>query len=169
MKKLKLIVLTLLVSIAGIFAQEVNSSQILQNNTLADSLSLKLNQLQRDYDYLRCDYELKCTKNELAIFCNQVNISSNGVLLNCYNSSFNYKLYTAYKNSYEAYLDTLESLENKITSLIVFVALKVRLSDFSDEEINLLQMTCESFDLQINSAKRALDYYKLVIDMYLQS
>ena len=47
--------------------------------------------------------------------------------------------------------------------------MKMLASDFSNEEINVLQLSCDHFDLQISSAEKALEYYKIVIDMYLKS
>ena len=169
MKKVALFILTMLCCVLNTNAQEIPTSQTDSNKAIIDSLSFQLNKLQRDYDYLRCEFDLKDLKNEVEIFCNKINISSNAVLLHCYNSGFNYVLYSAYEDNYEASIKAFESLKNAISAAKAFVAMKMMVSDFSEEEINLLQQLFDHSDLQINSAEQALKYYKVVIDMYLQS
>lgn len=58
MKKILLVIVIAMVGTLNALAQDVDSLQIDSTETSLDSLVVKLNTLQRNYDYLYCDLEL---------------------------------------------------------------------------------------------------------------
>ncbi len=137
-----------------------------QQNSIVDSLTTNLNKLQRDFNFLRCDFELTKKHHDLNDFCNNINTRSNGVLFNCYHGTFSYELYKAYSKNYESSVEALETLKQNITVVKTLVALIMYSSDFTSGERELLTMSCDLFDTELNSATSALNYYKVVIDIY---
>lgn len=169
MKRVVLAFMVVVFCILNVTAQDAHTLHNGRVDAVVDSLSFELNKLQKDYDFLRCDYEVKVLKNELSILYNKIDINANTMLIYYYNSSFNYELYKAFKDNYEAQLNALESLKKKIATVTSFVTLKILLSDFSDTEVDFLQTSLDYFDVQIDSAETALKRYKMAIDAYLKS
>ena len=87
MKKVLLLLVTF-VSVIYVSAQEVNSSQSQSAPISIDSLSIKLNEIQHNYDFMYCDYELHKLIMDLKDLAHSIDNSSNGVLINVYNSRF---------------------------------------------------------------------------------
>ena len=167
MKKLTLVILLAFMSIISATAQEADSLQTQHNEVNVEDLIVKTNKLQRDFDYLSCDFELTKLEHELTSFNNDISIKSNSILINCYHGSFKYDLYSAYKSNYKAYLDKLESLKKKISSVKMLVVLKSMTSNFTDEEIDLIAMRCDAFDTYLNSIDSALSLYNVILDLYV--
>lgn len=166
MKKLTLVILLAFMSIISATAQEADSLQTQHNEISVEDLIAKTNKLQRDFDYLSCDFELTKLEGELNSFNNDIRISSSSILINCYHGSFNYDLYSAYKRNYEALLNKYESLKQKVSSVQRLVILKSMTSNFTDKEIDLISMRCDAFENHFNSIESALDYYKVVLASY---
>lgn len=169
MKKLLLITMLTAMSVVGAFAQEKATLPMKSNDAVVDSLVTQLNKLQRDYDYLSCDFELNKLQDDLDDFSSEVSIKSNAVLLNCYHSSFNYALYKAYNNYYQSCLDKLETLKIKVTSVAALIISKMYMFDFTEEERKVLLKGCNLLENQLEVANNALNYYKVVLDMYMNS
>ncbi|MBQ3212424.1 MAG: hypothetical protein IJB40_02740 [Alistipes sp.] len=163
----KIFVLMVLCTLSmSIFAQEVDS---LQSNPInVDSLAVKLDKLQRDYDFLKCDYELNRMQLKLEIFANQINNSSTALEINCYHYSGTYmkELYLANKDKYNSSVDMLNSLKETIGQLKAMIAIKIISSNFSENEIALLNNQCNTLDLGVRVVEKALSSYKVVIDWF---
>jgi CRISPR/Cas system-associated endonuclease Cas3-HD len=152
----------LVVSVLHAYAQDVDSSA----SITIDDLSLKLEKLQHDYDYLTCDFELYRLKSELDGLSQDANIKANGVLINIYNSQYNRELYTAYTRNYDAYCALFDTLKEKYEHLKTMVMLKIVKSIFSDTQLSVINATFNSIDKSIATVDSALDYYNYVVKAY---
>ena len=101
MKKLLLFIVAIICALST-SAQEIDSSRAQPVAVSIDSLSIRLNKLQRDYDFMYCDYELHKLLMDLKDLSHSIGKSSNAVLINFYNSRFDRDLYNSYLNDYDA-------------------------------------------------------------------
>ena len=169
MKKLTLIILIAFMGIVNAMAQEADSLQTQQTDVIVDGVTIaKYNKLQRDFDFLRCKFEVTEMNNALDSFIQDVKISSLEVRHNCHHGSFNYDLYKAYKAGLNLKKIQLEKYKEKCASVATQVALIVYMyeSDFSELEKDLLTKGLDMFDRYIESAEGALKIYEIAIDMY---
>lgn len=168
MKKVIFSILVAFMGIMSVTAQEQKSDSIQSNSIYAyvDSLSVKLEKLQHDYDFLYCNYKLEDIQNDLTDLANNINIKSNAVLIDCYHGRFNVDLYIAYRDNYDSSVDLFESLKETVASIKALVALKMLSSNFSEDEIKLLGHCFDVLDKGLVSSESALNYYKTVLGMY---
>ena len=160
MKKVLLLIIFAVTSVYA-SAQDTSSAAI-----TIDSLSVRLEKLQRDYDYLLCDFELTRMKAELNELSQDANIKSNSLLLDIYHSSYDRDLYSAYSRNYDVYCALFDSQKEKYEHLKTLVTLKAIASSFSDTQLSVLDSAFKSIDKSIASVDSALKYDKLVVDIY---
>ena len=150
-------------------AQDADSVQYRHTEISIDSLVVKLNTLQRDYDYLYCNYELNRVALELKDFSNSISISSNSLLISYYNTRFDIDLYTTYLELYKSNVQKLNSLKENIDVTKLIVTAKVLTSNFTEEEIKLITSNFELIDKSISTVNSSLEYFKVVIEAYKSS
>ena len=166
MKRVIFLFLVSIISIIPAAAQETDSLQNKFTHAHIDSLSSRLNKLQHDYDFLRCQYELKIIQLELNRFINSLNISSNEILIDRYHRIFNIDLYTSFRNKYDAYTELFNSLKESVSQVKTLVALMCITSNFSNKEEEYLSHSSSTLDKSITAAESSLNYYKVVLDNY---
>lgn len=163
-------VFLLLVAIASVlqsFAQEKKDS--LQNQTATvsvDSLSVRMDRLQHDYDFMYCDYELHKQIMDLKDLAQSIDISSNGVLIDVYNGRFNRDLYNAFLDNYDAKSAFLDMLKKKTEVVKTAVFVKILSSNFTDKEIEVISQSFSVIEKATTTVERSLDYYNAAIKAY---
>lgn len=165
MKKL-LLLLVALVSALQASAQNVESMQNQSATVSIDSLSLRLNKLQHDYDFMYCDYELHKLLMDFKDMSNSIHISSNGVVINYYNTKYERALYESYLNNYEAYSFSLNSLKDKYEVVRLLVLVKMASSNFIDAEQKVINSYFDTIQAAVTNAENALNYYDATIKAY---
>ena len=166
---MKKIILLIVISIVGVINATAQISNFSQSNDLKEcvnTLSIKLNSLQHDYDILYCNYILSDVQLNLKDFMNDLNTRANAILINCYNGRFDFDLYYAYNSSYNSSLELYDSMKERTESTKALVTLKIQTSNFTDDEIKLLRQSCKLVDDCLTSAQSSLNYIKVVLDMY---
>ena len=88
MKKVISLMLLIFASVGNLTAHDYNSAINTGLTKDVENLSSKLNTLQHDYDYLYCNYMLTDIQLNLKDFENGLNVKSNAILINCYQSRF---------------------------------------------------------------------------------
>ena len=165
--KQALLLIVAIVSALYASAQEKDSLQDQTTTVSIDSLSVRLERLQHDFDFLSCDYQLQKLIMDLKDLSHTVGNSSNGVVINVYtNSGYNSRLYNAYLKDYESdnYLfDTLKK-QSEVVRMMVFVKLMTK--DFSDKECDVLTSSLDVVDKAISAVENALNYYNVAIEAY---
>ena len=164
MKKLVLVICTLLCANV-LFAQE-NITKEKDLEAVVDSLSAKLNELQHNYDYLYCQHLLDEFNHSQTQESNSILIRTNQLKIDIYHGRFNYDLYNSYKRNYNAAMEKLDASKGKAESLKKLVTLKMITSNFSENELRVLQQGLKLFDYAINSVESALELYDLYIKEY---
>ena len=164
MKKLVLVICTLLYANV-IFAQE-NITKEKDLEAVVDSLSAKLKELQHNYDYLYCQHLLDEFNHSQIQESNSISIRTNQLKIDIYHGRFNYDLYNAYKDNYNSSMEKLDANKGKAESLKKLVTLKMITSNFSENELRVLQQGLKIFDYAINSVESALKLHNLYIKEY---
>ena len=165
MKKVLLLIISVL-SVIHAYAQNVDSLQPQSASITIDSLSLKLEKLQNDYNYLSCDFELYRVQMELNKLSQDANIKTNGVLIDIYNSRYDRELYDAYTKNYDSCCALFDSVKDKYEKIKTLVILRMATSDFSDTQHNVLMANFDTINQSVTAVDTALKYYNYVINAY---
>ena len=165
MKKIVLLVIAI-VSVLQASAQEVAS---LQNHSVAisvDSLTLRLNKLQHDYDFMYCDYSLQKVMIDLKELSQSIDITSNRVIINVYHSRYDRSLYNAYLDHYDVSCSEFDSLKETVETVRSFVLTKIAASDFTELELNVLKSRLDTISKSVSTVEVSLRYYNVTIQAY---
>ena len=166
MKKILLVIVIAMVGTLSALAQDVDSLQIDSTEKSLDSLVVKLNTLQRNYDYLYCDLELNKAQLELKDLSNSISIASNSLLISYYQGKYDRDLYDSYSRLYESYLNNLDSTYDKVDAVKLLVVGKALTSNFTEQEISIITKTIGLLDSSIANVESSLNHFKVVIDGY---
>ena len=163
-----LLLIAAIVSILCASAQEKKDSLQDQNATLSiDSLSVRLDRLQHDYDFLFCDYQLHKLIMDLKDLSHAISNSSNGVIINVYtNSGYNRNLYNAYLRNYESDCSLFDSLKEKAEVMRKKVFIELLTSDYSNTERDMLTLSLDVVDKAITLVENSLNTYNIAIKAY---
>lgn len=161
MKKVLLLIIISIVSVLHAYAQD--DTPQMQS---ADSIALKLAQLQKDYNYMSCDFQLFRMKSELNGLSQDANIKAIEVLLNTYNSRYSRDLYSAYLKNYDAYCALFDSKKEEYKHLNTWIMLQIATSDFTDTQLRVISATFDSIDKTIASVEASLDFYDSALQTY---
>lgn len=165
MKKTLLLIVAI-VSVLHASAQDVNSLQDQSGNVSIESLSLRLNKLQHDYDFMYCDYELNKLVMDLKDLKQSIDIISNGILINFYNNKYDRALYNSYVESYDSECALLDYLKDKIEATRKAVNVKMASSRFTDSELGVIVASYGLIEQLITSVEKALNYKHVAINAY---
>lgn len=166
MKRTLLMIVIVMVGSLNAIAQETESVQIDSTEISIDSLVVKLNTLQRNYDYLYCDLELNKAQLELKDLSNSISIASNALLISYYQGKYDRDLYDSYSRLYESYLKNLDSSCDKVEVVKLAVVSKALTSNFTEQEISVVTKTIGLLDSSIANVESSLKHFKVVIDGY---
>lgn len=165
MKRLILFIVAI-ISVLNAFAQETDSLRSQSAVIPIDSLSLRFNKLQHDYDFMYCDYELHKLIMDLKDLSHSIEISSNRVFINFYHSRFDNSLYNAYIKDYDSDCALYDSLKEKIDVVKIAVLAKMMSSGFSEQELNVLYASFGVIQKATTMVDSNLNYYDLSIKAY---
>ena len=160
MKKVLLLIIFAVTSVYA-SAQDTSSAAI-----TIDSLSVRLEKLQRDYDYLSCDFDLYRMKAELKELSQDVSIKSNEVLIGIYHGSYSRDLYLSYLKYYDVSCALFDSKKDEYEHLKTLVSLKATASKFSHTQLSMIDVILKSIDKSFELADSSLKYYKFLVDTY---
>ena len=161
--------LLLIFAIFGVLQVSAQDKESILDTTATvsiESISAKLDRLQHDYDYLKCDYELNKVIMDFKDLINTTDISANGLATYCFSGIFDDALYNSYVENYNSKCSLLESLKSTYDKVQVFVVLKSISSNFSQEEIDLLKSNLEFIQQCITGAKSSLEHFNLTIKTF---
>ncbi len=165
MKKVIVFIL-FVVSASHAYAQNVDSLHVQAQPITIDSLSLRFNKLQHDYDFLYCDYELHKLIMDLKDMSNSINTTTNVVVVDYYNMGYDRALYESFTNNYDAYCAHLDSLKERIAVVKLAVLVKMTKSDFSETEKAIISGSFDVIKSCVTTVEAALDYYDAAIRAY---
>lgn len=160
MKKL-FAILTMLMALLSVQAQ--NSTEI---SLKLDSVQLKLNQLQRENDFLNCEYKLSTLSSELKIFGIELQLKTNEIIRALDTNSLTNKNYQSYKMGYEQYVKLFESIKNNIGATNFYISKKIETSNLFEYQIDYLKNTAANIKPSLSYVQTCIDYYKAMLECY---
>ena len=160
MKRIVVILIALIVAI-NVNAQENSQSEDL--NARIDSLTTKLNQLQHDFDFLDCRYQIDKLTNDIKGFSTDIEMRSHSIYLDRVYLS---PLYESYKRYYDATIETLNAQKSNVEQLKALLFLKLFTLNFTEKEQELLKSSMKLLDKAVTSAEASLDLLKAALDGY---
>ena len=166
MKQIVLVILMMLLGVVNVMSQEIEKLPSQQTEISIDSLMIRINKLQHNYDCLECKFELQSLIFELKDLSNEISISSNNLLLYYLTSQMDIDFYTSYLGLYNAKVDSFNSSKEKVDMVKVLVSYKMLLSDFSEPELNVISQSFNAIDSLMSLVDQSLQYFKVVIDSY---
>lgn len=162
----KIFVLMVLCTLSmSVSAQEVDS---LQSNPInVDSLAVKLDKLQRDYDFLYCRSQLDRLQSELENMVLDIRIECNSIMSACFNHSKpDVDYYILCKDLYESKKETFDLKKLNASVVKSFVSLKMSFSNFSEVDTDVLNTSLTMLEKNLAFIEKLFDSYKNVLDMY---
>ena len=162
MKKIFLIIILLSGALYS-RAQDTDSIQVQPSATAPDTISKKVDELQHNYAFLHCKYELLELQMQVANELQDITSQARFIALSPYSTSLhkaNVKLY----NSSE---DLWNTLKEKFDAVKINCLLYVEIYDFSDKEINYIYSEFNYFtkmfkygDKQLENLYESIRAYK---------
>lgn len=168
-KELVLILVLLCTTIA--YAQKNDSSFMVApaDSTKDISLTQRVDSLEHELSYIKLSYELYTLNNDLSIFNNDIGVRTNAIQINIYTHNFDYKLYKAYKDNYEATKDKLLSYQDLIETKKTYFWLKIITYPNTEVEKKLLLSSYMTIDKGYSQLESSLKLMKICLDMYKDS
>lgn len=165
MKKALLLIIAV-VSVLQAYAQNADSMQAQSAAATIDSLSLRLEKLQYDYDFMSCDYQLKKLEWGLTNLKQDINIMANEILIRVFNTRYDRSLYTAFIEGYNSNSALFDTIKESFESIKTWVMLKVVSSNFSDTELNVISSDIDIIKHGISAVDTALNHLDICIQGY---
>lgn len=165
---MKKILLLFVVFVCGLqaLAQEADSTIVNSQTVSVDSLSIKFNKLQHDYDFLVCEFELHKMLMDLKDLSNSISISTNSLVIYLFNSRFERSLYNSFLEKYDSDYALLDSYKTKLETTRLFVLFKISQSDFTEAELNVLNSYFDTFTSNVNNIVNGLNYFEAALKTY---
>lgn len=162
-----LIVVLLCTPIA--YAQKNGSSSTIApaDSTKEISLTQRIDSLEHELSFVKLSYELYTLKNDLDVFRNDIGITINEMRINIYERNFDYELYKAYKDNYEATPKKLLSFQ--IETQKTYLGLKITTYPYSENEKELLLAIYMTINNGYSALESTIQYMKVCLDMYKES
>ncbi len=113
-----------------------------------------------------CDYELHKLIMDLKDLAHSIDNSSNGVLINVYNSRYDRRLYNAYVANYDSDCNLFDSLKEKTDTVKAAVFVRIMTSEFTEKELNVLTASLDVVSKATMKVESSLNYYNVAIQAY---
>lgn len=166
MKKLVLILLVSVFSTLNLVAQE---SDILQTNSCTsqiDSLAIKVNQLQHDYDLLYCHHTLNKHDYTLQILDLTTQLKIESIRTSYIVGGFDIDEYLAYKEYYESLCVLFDQYKRSIELDEKLISKKMESPNFTWTERGQISLVLAQLNNTQLRVANSLEAYKKVIDLY---
>lgn len=144
-------------------AQDIDTLQVQPAAISIDSLSLRLENLQHDYDFLSCDYNLNMLKMDLNNFSQDISIKTSEVIADINSNRYDRDYYKLLLEHYDACCTLYDNMKVKIEAVQASVMIKLLSSNFSDEELNVIYAYFGPIQQNTKVIDSALSYYDFII------
>lgn len=147
-------------------AQQTDSLNINRSDISADSLLVRLEGLERENDYLLCEYELTKVVLGLKDLDNSISIKSNSLLIRCFNTKYDSDQYYWYSRLYDSYVENFNTSKTHAESVKAIVAIRILNSNFTEQELKALSANIALIDSTISTVESAIEYFDIVLKAY---
>lgn len=158
MKKILILIVGMLIMHSQMFGQTPSSIKY-----SIDSLSYKVENIQHQYNYLKCDFELYKMQNDFNIMCTEIAGYIDRLLIYKTYNAYDNKMATQNRSLYLAAYKKYETLKKKYDTVTKFIATMVAISNFSESQLNVIEAYLEAINQGMKVTQISLDYYKATI------
>lgn len=157
----------LLLIISVLFAIQANAqTQEEAPAVTIDSLSTKLAELQHNYDFLYCDYNLYQIKTDLNQLSQDIQIIENELTFHLYNGQYDRDMYIFYSEDYDAKCRLYDSIKGKFKKVQELVTIKTVITDFTESELNVFNAYIKAIESGMKVVELGLSYYDKLLKIY---
>ena len=161
MKKVFLLIISVL------FAIQANAQTQEESPAVTiDSLSTKLEELQHNYDFLYCHYELYQIKTDLNQLSQDIQITNNELTIKICFGQYNRDLYIVYSENYDARCESYNAFKRKFEVVQKLVIIKTVTTGFTESELNLFSAYIETIESTMKVVEKGLKYYDRLLKIY---
>ena len=157
----------LLLIISVLFAIQANAqTQEEAPAVTIDSLCTKLAELQHNYDFLYCDFELYKIKTDLDQLSQDIKIKVSELNIDIHHERYDHDFYTLLSENYDSYCNLYDSYKRNFESLRELVTIKTITTDFTEPELNLFNSYIETIESAMKVVEKGLKYYDGLLQIY---
>ena len=157
----------LLLIISVLFAIQANAqTQEEAPAVTIDSLSTKLEELQHNYDFLYCDYQLYQIKTDFGQLSQDIQITNNELTIKICFGQYDRDFYTLLSENYDSYCNLYDSYKRNFESLRELVTIKTVTTGFTESELNLFSACIETIESAMKVVEKCLKYYDRLLKIY---
>ena len=157
----------LLLIISVLFAIQANAQTQEESPAVTiDSLSTKLEELQHNYDFLYCDYNLYQIKTNLGQLSQDIQITNNELTIKIYFGQYNRDLYIIYSEDYDARCENYNAFKRQFEVVQELVTIKIITTGFTESELNVFNACIEAIESAMKVVEKGLKYYDRLLKIY---
>ena len=157
----------LLLIISVLFAIQANAQTQEESPAVTiDSLSAKLVELQHNYDFLYCDYNLNQIKTSLNQLSQDIQIEVNKLTFDLYLGQCNRDVYTAHSESYDVKCGLYDASKRKFEVVQELVTIKIIATGFTESELNVFNTCIETIESAKKCVESDLSYFDKLLKIY---
>ena len=157
----------LLLIISVLFAIQSNAQEQEEAPTVTiDSLSTKLAELQHNYDFLYCDFELYQIKTNLEQLSQDIKIKVSELNIDIHHERYDHDFYTLLSENYDSYCNLYDSYKRNFEAVQKLVIIKTVTTGFTESELNLFSAYIETIESAMKVVEKSLKYYDSLLKIY---
>ena len=161
MKKVFLLIISVLFAIQANAQTQEESPAVTIN-----SLSTKLEELQHNYDFLYCDYQLYQIKTNLDQLSQDIQIINNELTIKICFGQYNRDLYIVYSEDYDAKCENYNAFKRQFEVVQELVTIKTVTTGFTESELNVFNACIETIESAMKVVEKGLKYYDRLLKIY---
>lgn len=166
MKKIVLIILVSVFSTINVVAQESDTSLSSSPIFQIDSLVIKVNQLQHDYELLYCHNTLNKSDYELQILDLTIQIKIESIRTSFIVGGFDIDNYLVHKEYYEVLCELFDQYKRSIELNEKLLSPKIDSPNFTMTESVQISFGLSRVNIHQEQVANSLETYKKAIDLY---
>lgn len=156
----------LLLIISVLFAIQANAqTQEEAPAVTIDSLSTKLAELQHNYDFLYCDYQLYQIETSLKELSQDIRINVNAFTFDTYRR-YDHDVYTVQSEGYDAKCGLYDAIKRKFEVVQELVTIKIATTGFTESELNVFNACIETIESAMKCVESYLSIYDEMLKIY---
>lgn len=142
----------------------VGYSQTNFNEAEHTNISISIDSLQNEYNYLYCEFQLYKVSNGLSNLSQDIEIKCNYIDIKRCQKMFYESLYEVLVDNYNSDIDMLSSLEENYQALkkLIFI----HYDNFSTRQRNVMDSNFNLINAANKKVKQSLEVYKMTLDLY---
>lgn len=133
------------------------------------TLVQRVDSLEHELSYLKLNYDLKTLNYDMDMFVSEVKFHIADIKMDLYHRNFDPQYVDWHKGYYEMCQRRKQSFLEHIKSVKNLFSLKLMVSSYSEDELNVLNSIYEGIDVRYDGVKLVVDYFKALADEYARN